>query len=173
MPPRILVVDADAGLRDPANRYLANQGFEISILRDAGSLQHQLRRNRPDLIVLDVMMPGAGTLTALRNLLAAGDEIPVVMRTARVDVEDSIVGVEPGADDYLGKSSNPRELLARTLSHEDRLLRLSEREFALVKIFAAASMHVFTSEAPHRQPSAIRNVPDPGHSFAERQRRDI
>lgn len=55
MPPRILVVDADAGLRDPANRYLANQGFEISILRDAGSLQHQLRRNRPDLIVLDVM----------------------------------------------------------------------------------------------------------------------
>ncbi|PVX83257.1 response regulator [Paraburkholderia unamae] len=173
MPPRILVVDADAGLRDPANRYLANQGFEISILRDAGSLQHQLRRNRPDLIVLDVMMPGAGTLTALRNLLAAGDEIPVVMLTARVDVEDSIVGVEPGADDYLGKSSNPRELLARTLSHEDRLLRLSEREFALVKIFAAASMHVFTSEARHRQPSAIRNVPDPGHSFAERQRRDI
>ncbi len=75
MPTRILVVDADAVLRDPANRYLANQSFEISILRNAGYLQHRLRRNRPDLIVLDVIMPGVGALTALRNLRAAGDGI--------------------------------------------------------------------------------------------------
>lgn len=135
---------------DPANRYLANQGFEISILRDAASLQHQLRRKRPYLIVLDVMMPGGGALTAPRNLRAAGDEVPVVVLTARVDVEDSIVGLEPGADDYLGTFCNFRELLVRMQSHEDRLLRLYERGFALVKIFAAASMHVFTSEARHR-----------------------
>lgn len=95
-------------------------------------------------------MPGVGALTAPRNLRAAGDEIPVVMPTARVDVEDSIVGLEPGADDYLGKFCNPRELLVRTQSHEDRSLRPSERGFALVKIFAAASMHVFTSKARHR-----------------------
>ncbi|MBB2932915.1 CheY-like chemotaxis protein [Paraburkholderia silvatlantica] len=95
MPTRILVVDADAGLRDPANRYLSNQSFEISILRDAGSLQHRLRRNRPDLVVLDVMTPGVGALTALRNLRAADDDIVVVILAARVDVEDRIVGPNP------------------------------------------------------------------------------
>jgi two-component system phosphate regulon response regulator OmpR len=83
------------------------------VLHDAGSLERRLERERPDLIVLDLMMPGVDGLTALRKLRAAGDDIPVIMLTARADDVDRIVGLELGADDYLGKPFNPRELLAR------------------------------------------------------------
>src|SRR6201747_367326 len=113
MATQILVVDDDPELRDLLRDYLNRQGMEVSVLHDAASLERRLERERPDLIVLDLMMPGVDGLTALRQLRATGDDIPVIMLTARADDVDRIVGLELGADDYLGKPFNPRELLAR------------------------------------------------------------
>jgi two-component system, OmpR family, phosphate regulon response regulator OmpR len=113
MATQILIVDDDAELRDLLRDYLVRQGVEVSVLHDAANLERRLERERPDLIVLDLMMPGVDGLTALRKLRAAGDDIPVIMLTARADDVDRIVGLELGADDYLGKPFNPRELLAR------------------------------------------------------------
>ena len=113
MTTQILIVDDDAELRDLLRDYLVRQGIEVSVLHDAATLERRLERERPDLIVLDLMMPGVDGLTALRKLRAAGDDIPVIMLTARADDVDRIVGLELGADDYLGKPFNPRELLAR------------------------------------------------------------
>jgi two-component system phosphate regulon response regulator OmpR len=113
MTTQILIVDDDQELRDLLRDYLVRQGMEVSVLHDAATLEKRLERERPDLIVLDLMMPGVDGLTALRQLRAAGDDIPVIMLTARADDVDRIVGLELGADDYLGKPFNPRELLAR------------------------------------------------------------
>lgn len=113
MATQILIVDDDAELRDLLRDYLVRQGIEVSVLHDAANLERRLERERPDLIVLDLMMPGVDGLTALRKLRASGDDIPVIMLTARADDVDRIVGLELGADDYLGKPFNPRELLAR------------------------------------------------------------
>jgi two-component system, OmpR family, phosphate regulon response regulator OmpR len=113
MATQILVIDDDQELRDLLRDYLTRQGIEVSVLHDAASLERRLERERPDLIVLDLMMPGVDGLSALRQLRASGDDIPVIMLTARADDVDRIVGLELGADDYLGKPFNPRELLAR------------------------------------------------------------
>ena len=111
MATQILVVDDDAELRDLLRDYLVRQGIEVSVLHDAGTLERRLERERPDLIVLDLMMPGVDGLTALRKLRASGDDIPVIMLTARADDVDRIVGLELGADDYLGKPYQESQLL--------------------------------------------------------------
>jgi two-component system OmpR family response regulator/two-component system phosphate regulon response regulator OmpR len=112
-PTQILVVDDDPELRDLLREYLTSQGFAVSVLHDGDGLQARLERERPALIVLDLMMPKVDGLTALRNLRAKNDDIPVILLTARSDEIDRIVGLEIGADDYLGKPFSPRELLAR------------------------------------------------------------
>jgi two-component system phosphate regulon response regulator OmpR len=114
MATQILVVDDDVDLRDLLRNYLVGLGIEVSVLHEAGSLERRLERERPDLIVFNLMMPGVDGLTALRKLRASGDDIPVIILTARNDGADRIVGLELGADDYLGKPFNPRELPART-----------------------------------------------------------
>ena len=113
MATQILIIDDDPELRDLLRDYLTRQGIEVSVLHGATALERRLELERPDLIVLDLMMPGVDGLTALRHLRATGDDIPVIMLTARADDVDRIVGLELGADDYLGKPFNPRELLAR------------------------------------------------------------
>ena len=110
---QILVVDDDADLRDLLRIYLGKVGFEVSVLHDASSLERRLERERPDLIVLDLMMSDIDGLTALRKLRATGDDIPVIILTAKADPADRIKGLELGADDFLAKPFNPRELLAR------------------------------------------------------------
>ena len=110
---KILIVDDDAKLRDLLSRYLSQQGFIVETLADTRDLDRKLLRNRPDLIVLDVMMPGEDGLTAVRRLRAQGETIPVIMLTARGEDVDRIIGLEMGADDYLPKPFNPRELTAR------------------------------------------------------------
>ena len=116
MSARILLIDDDAELRDAIRRYLITWGFHVSVLHDARSLERRLQCERPDLIVLDLMMPDVDGLTALRGLRASGDDIPVLMLTARANEDDRIAGLECGADDYLGKPFNPRELVARIQS---------------------------------------------------------
>jgi two-component system phosphate regulon response regulator OmpR len=93
--------------------YLIDQGYDVRCLADGGQLMARLTGQRPDLVVLDLMMPGDDGLTLLRRLRDAGDDLPVVMLTARGDAVDRIIGLEQGADDYLAKPFLPRELTAR------------------------------------------------------------
>ena len=109
-PDKILVVDDDARIRDLLKRYLAQEGFDVLLAEDGKSLNRVMMRETPDLIVLD---PGEDGLSICRRLRAANDLTPVIMLTAKGEDVDRIVGLEVGADDYLGKPFNPRELLAR------------------------------------------------------------
>ena len=110
---KILVVDDDARIRDLLRRYLAQEGFDVLQAEDGKSLTRILLREAVDLIVLDLMMPGEDGLSICRRLRAANDRTPIIMLTAKGEDVDRIVGLEVGADDYLGKPFNPRELLAR------------------------------------------------------------
>jgi two-component system, OmpR family, phosphate regulon response regulator OmpR len=110
---RILVVDDDARIRDLLRRYLTQEGFEVIVAEDGKALTRIMMRDPIDLIVLDLMMPGEDGLSICRRLRAAGDRTPIIMLTAKGEDVDRIVGLEVGADDYLGKPFNPRELLAR------------------------------------------------------------
>lgn len=112
-PDRIVVVDDDARIRDLLRRYLTQEGFEVLLAEDAKSLNRLLVREAVDMIVLDLMLPGEDGLSICRRLRAANDPTPIIMLTAKVEDVDRIVGLEVGADDYLPKPFNPRELLAR------------------------------------------------------------
>ena len=110
---KILVVDDDARIRDLLRRYLAQEGFEVMVAEDGKALNRILLRDTVDLIVLDLMMPGEDGLSICRRLRAGNDRTPIIMLTAKGEDVDRIVGLEVGADDYLGKPCSPRELLAR------------------------------------------------------------
>jgi DNA-binding response OmpR family regulator len=110
---RLLVVEDDTRLRGLLERYLTKQGFEVVVAGDVTAAEKQLQRFHIDLIVLDLMLPGEDGLSFCRRLRGAGDKTAVIMLTARSDEIDRIVGLELGADDYLPKPGNPRELLAR------------------------------------------------------------
>jgi two-component system phosphate regulon response regulator OmpR len=110
---RIVVVDDDARIRDLLRRYLTQEGFEILLAEDAKALNRLLTRETIDMIILDLMLPGEDGLSICRRLRAANDPTPIIMLTAKVEDVDRIVGLEVGADDYLPKPFNPRELLAR------------------------------------------------------------
>lgn len=111
--PLLFLVDDDAELREMISAYLAQNGYEVVSLPSGDELLRRIKRLRPDLIVLDLMMPGRSGLDVCKALRAERDEVPVIMLTARSDTVDRIVGLELGADDYLGKPFEPRELLAR------------------------------------------------------------
>jgi two-component system phosphate regulon response regulator OmpR len=110
---RILVVDDDQRLRDLLVRYLGEQGFEVRAVPDATAMDRQLGRERYDVLVLDLMLPGEDGLAICRRLRAQNADPAIVMLTAKGDDVDRIVGLEMGADDYLPKPFNPRELVAR------------------------------------------------------------
>jgi two-component system phosphate regulon response regulator OmpR len=112
-PPKVLVVDDDSRLRDLLRRYLGDNGFTVYVAESAQAMQKLWLRERFDALVLDLMMPGEDGLSVLRRLRGQGDETPIVMLTAKGEDVDRIVGLEMGADDYLPKPFNPRELLAR------------------------------------------------------------
>ena len=112
-PKRLLVVDDDPKLRDLLHRYLSGQQFEVALAADGPSMNRLLQREPWDLIILDLMLPGEDGLSIVRRLRGANDRTPVIMLTAKGDDIDRIVGLEMGADDYLPKPFNPRELLAR------------------------------------------------------------
>ncbi|MBE7523427.1 MAG: two-component system response regulator OmpR [Burkholderiales bacterium] len=111
--PRILVVDDDVRLRDLLTRYLSGQGFEVKAIADARELDRRLQRDPPSLLVLDLMLPGEDGLAICRRLRSAGEDVPIIMLTAKGEDVDRILGLEMGADDYLPKPFNPRELVAR------------------------------------------------------------
>ncbi|WP_449815731.1 osmolarity response regulator transcription factor OmpR [Methylobacillus methanolivorans] len=112
-PKKILMVDDDLRMRELLQRYLGEQGFSVKAVSDAAEMDQALAHEHVDLLVLDLMLPGEDGLAICRRLRANGSTIPVVMLTARGDEIDRIIGLEMGADDYLPKPFNPRELLAR------------------------------------------------------------
>lgn len=109
----ILVVDDDPRLRDLLRRYLTEQGFQVFAAEDAANMDRIRAVDRLDLIVLDVMMPGEDGMSVCRRLRQANDQTPIIMLTAKTEDMDRIRGLEIGADDYVAKPFNPRELLAR------------------------------------------------------------
>lgn len=111
-PDHILIVDDDAEIRSLLREYLQKSGYRTSAVADGKAMWAALDSGRVDLVVLDLMLPGEDGLTLCRNLRARSG-IPIVMLTARGDDMDRIIGLEMGADDYLPKPFNPRELLAR------------------------------------------------------------
>lgn len=110
---KVLVVDDDVRLRDLLNRYLREQGYTVRTVSNATEMNRQLARERYDLMVLDLMLPGEDGLSICRRLRGANEDMPIIMLTAKGDDVDRIVGLEVGADDYLAKPFNPRELVAR------------------------------------------------------------
>ena len=110
---RIVVVDDDPGIRETITEFLARHGYETDAAADAGGLSRALQAGPVDLVVLDVMLPGEDGLAICRRLAAVENGPAVIMLSAMGEDIDRIVGLELGADDYLPKPCNPRELLAR------------------------------------------------------------
>ena len=112
---RILVVDDDRGIVRLVRAYLEQNGYEVLVAYDGETALHILRRERPDLVLLDLMLPGRDGLDVTR--VVRGDSglaaMPIIMLTARVEDHDKIVGLELGADDYVTKPFNPSEVVAR------------------------------------------------------------
>ena len=123
---RILVVDDDRAVRESLRRSLAFNGYDVDVAADGGEAIDRLRAERPDALVLDVMMPRVGGLETCRRLRADGDDVPILVLTARDAVGDRVEGLDAGADDYLTKPFALQELLARlrallrrAVPHED------------------------------------------------------
>ncbi len=110
--PRLLVVDDDPGIRELLCQYLGEQGFRVSVAEDGKAMDTWLAGNTADLVILDLMLPGEDGLSLARRL-RSDHKLPIIMISARGEEVDRIVGLEVGADDYLPKPFNPRELLAR------------------------------------------------------------
>ena len=110
---KILVVDDDPRLRDLLRRYLTDQGFSVVVAEDARDMNKSMQREHFDLLVLDLMLPGEDGLSICRRLRSVQDNTPIIMLTAKTEEIDRIIGLEMGADDYLSKPFNPRELSAR------------------------------------------------------------
>jgi two-component system phosphate regulon response regulator OmpR len=110
---KVLVVDDDPALRHLLADYLNRHQYDTLLAPDASDLAARIQRYSPDLIVLDRMMPDGDGAEACRRLRQQGEDIPVILLTARDETVDRVIGLEAGADDYLGKPFDPRELLAR------------------------------------------------------------
>jgi two-component system OmpR family response regulator len=128
--PHILVVDDHRDIREPLAKYLGKHGFRVSVAESAAAARRVLKHSAIDLVVLDIMMPGEDGLTFCRHLRETG-ALPVILLTAMAEETDRVVGLELGADDYVTKPFNPRELVARikavlrraqSLPHQNREL---------------------------------------------------
>lgn len=111
-PGRLLVVDDEPELRALLKRYLTEQGYQVTAVADGVAMRQHLDKHGVDLVILDLMLPGEDGLSLARHLREKGD-LSIIMLSARGEEVDRIVGLEMGADDYLAKPFNPRELLAR------------------------------------------------------------
>jgi two-component system OmpR family response regulator len=113
MPPHILVVDDDPEIRTLLGRYLSEQGFRVSLAASGAESRRQLAAQVIDLVVLDILLPDGTGLELCRHMRAQKNPVPVILLTALKEDVDRIIGLEIGADDYMGKPFNPRELVAR------------------------------------------------------------
>ncbi|MGB3379612.1 MAG: response regulator [Allopontixanthobacter sediminis] len=139
-PTRILLVDDEPILREPLAEYLARQGFAVQEAESAAAARAKLIEFTPDLVLLDIMMPGEDGLSLCRHLIETRD-LPVILLTAKTEPTDRIVGLEIGADDYVVKPFEPRELVARIRSVLRRARRApAPGEEAALYVFEGWSM---------------------------------
>lgn len=126
---KVLVVDDDPALRQLLADYLNRHGYDTLLAPDGADLESRIERYSPDLIVLDRMMPDGDGAEACRRLRQQGEDIPIILLTGRDETVDRVIGLEAGADDYLGKPFDPRELLARI----EAVLRRKKGASAFIK----------------------------------------
>jgi DNA-binding response OmpR family regulator len=122
----VLVVDDDATVSDVVRRYLERAGFEVALAGDGFSALDAVAARRPELVVLDLMLPGVGGLEVCRRLRSRDPDLPIVMLTALGEESDRLAGLELGADDYVTKPFSPRELVLRVQSVLRRAARIPE-----------------------------------------------
>ncbi len=157
----ILVVDDDKEIRNLLSKFLTKNGFRVSVAADGREMRRVLAEAKIDLIVLDLMLPGESGLT-LCGQLRATTSTPIIMLTAVSEETDRIIGLEMGADDYLPKPFNPRELLARIRA----ILRRTEDRTAVAVGASGESEAVFTFDGWKLQP-ARRQLLDPAGNQVE------
>jgi two-component system, OmpR family, phosphate regulon response regulator OmpR len=147
--PKVLIVDDDARLRNMLQKYLTEQHFSVKAVESGKEMDRYLARQHVDVIVLDLMMPIEDGLSICRRLRQANNQIPILMLSAKGDDVDRIMGLELGADDYLPKPFNPRELIARISS----LLRRQPKTTAAAPETEQAIIHFgeFTLDLSTRQ----------------------
>ncbi len=133
-PTTILLVDDEASLREPLAEYLRDQGFDVAEAISAAAARSYLLENRADIALVDIMMPGEDGLSLCRYL-SENQQVPVILLTAKGEAMDRIVGLEIGADDYVTKPFEPRELVARIRSVLRRASRASEHEPGQDRLF--------------------------------------
>jgi len=138
MPQRILVVDDDREIVRLTRAYLEQSGYQVLVAYDGETALHVLRRENPDLVILDLMLPDRNGLDVTRTVRrdASLAAMPIIMLTARVDDQDKIVGLELGADDYVTKPFNPSELMARIRA----VLRRAQGETTPPKVIRAGEL---------------------------------
>jgi two-component system, OmpR family, response regulator MprA len=140
---KVLVVDDERAVRDSLRRALELEGYNVDLAIDGADALHRLDENgQPDAVVLDVLMPGLDGLEVCRILRAKGNSVPVLMLTARSEVEDRVAGLDAGADDYLPKPFALDELLARLRA----LLRRAAPGAEEILRFADVELNVSTRE---------------------------
>ena len=154
MKAHLLVVDDDPRITDLLRRILAFEGYSVSVAASGDEALRKVLERPPDLMVLDLMLPGVGGLDVARRLRAAGDQVPILMLTAKDAVPDRVVGLEAGGDDYLVKPFAPEELVARVKA----LLRRSAPERAEVLRYADLELDTGTRIA-HRGTREIELSP--------------
>jgi DNA-binding response OmpR family regulator len=142
MPQRILVVDDDREIVRLTRAYLEQSGYQVLVAYDGEAALHILRRESPDLVILDLMLPDRNGLDVTRTVRrdASLAAMPIIMLTARVDDQDKIVGLELGADDYVTKPFNPSELMARIRA----VLRRAQGETTPSKVVRAGELVIDT-----------------------------
>jgi two-component system OmpR family response regulator len=151
----ILIVDDDLEIRKLLGRYLTEQGYRVSLASDQRTMKEALVMNEVSLIVLDVLLPDGSGLDICRDLRREGSEIPVIILTALKEDVDRIIGLEIGADDYLGKPFNPRELLARIravlrrkVTQDIQISQVLEHRFGKFKLHPGVRQVLDESELP-------------------------
>ncbi len=154
MKAHILVVDDDPRITDLLRRVLAYEGYSVAIAASGNEALTRTLERPPDLIVLDIMLPGIDGLEVARRLRAAGDNVPILMLTARDAVTDRVQGFKTGADDYLVKPFAPEELVARVMA----LLRRNQEERQEVLRYANVELDTGTRVA-HRGTREIELSP--------------
>ena len=154
-PAHILIVDDDLETRKLLGRYLTDQGYRVSLASDQRTTKEALLVGEVSLIVLDVLLPDGSGLDVCRDLRREGSDIPVIILTALKEDVDRIIGLEIGADDYLGKPFNPRELLARIravlrrrLTQEIQLSQVLEHRFGKFKLYPGGRKVLDEAELP-------------------------
>src|SRR6202165_1405908 len=137
MTSKVLVVDDEAHIVELARLYLSREGYEVEGVEDGSQALARFSQVKPDLVVLDIMLPGADGLTICKEIRKQS-QVPIIMLTARDEVTDKVVGLEVGADDYLTKPFHPQELVARAKA----LLRRSRVEPDQPKLIRAGKLEV-------------------------------